>query len=142
MLKNIAKILISVFRLIVFLEKRNHIPITSNIRKTDKNENDNERLVVVCSATESVRLSWVVKNGFTALRYLNEGNAIMPELIIAIPDAINETKRIIELRIFVLSSLPYVKLKFREYLLQTCPLTLNNATCLPCVNWSLNKGLI
>ncbi len=56
-LVNIANIRISVFRLIVFLEKRNHIPITANMRKTDRNENDNERLVVVCSATESVRLS-------------------------------------------------------------------------------------
>ena len=54
---NIAKILISVFRLIVFLEKRNHIPITANIRKTDKNVNDKDRLVVLCSATESVKLS-------------------------------------------------------------------------------------
>ena len=107
-LVNIANIRISVFRLIVFLEKRNHIPITANIRKTDKNENDNERLVVVCSATESVRLSWVVKNGFIALRYLNEGNAIMPELIIAIPDAINEIRRIMQLRIFVRSLLNFI----------------------------------
>ena len=57
MLVNIAKILMSVFRLIVFLEKRNHIPITANIRKSDKNVNDNVMLVVICSATESVRLS-------------------------------------------------------------------------------------
>ena len=54
---NIAKILISVFRFIVFLEKRNQIPITANIRKTDKNVKDMVKLVVVCSATESVRLS-------------------------------------------------------------------------------------
>tara|TARA_B110000014_G_scaffold215613_1_gene169348 strand:- start:489 stop:650 length:162 start_codon:yes stop_codon:yes gene_type:complete len=52
-----AKILISVFRVIVFLEKRNQMPITANIRKTDKNENDIVRLVVICSATESVKLS-------------------------------------------------------------------------------------
>ena len=57
MLVNIAKILISVFKLIVFLEKRNHIPIIANIRKTDKNVNDNVMLVVICSATESVKLS-------------------------------------------------------------------------------------
>ena len=105
---NKAKILISVLRFIVFLEKRNQIPITANIRKTDKNVNDNERLVVVCSATESVRLSWAVKNGFTALRYLNEGNAIMPELRIPIPDAINEIRRIIQLRIFVRSLLNFI----------------------------------
>ena len=54
---NKAKILISVFKLIVFLEKRNQIPITANIRKTDKSVNDIDRLVAVCSATESVRLS-------------------------------------------------------------------------------------
>ena len=52
-----AKILISVFRLIVFLEKRNQIPIVANIIKTDKNVNDNDKLVVICSATESVKLS-------------------------------------------------------------------------------------
>ena len=99
MLVNIAKILISVFRLIVFLEKRNHIPITASMRKTDKNVNDNVKVVVVCSATESVRLSWAVKKGFTALRYLNEGNPTIPEFKIPIPDAINEIKRITQLRI-------------------------------------------
>ena len=57
MLVNIAKILMSIFKLIVFLEKRNHIPITANIRKSDKNVNDSVMLVVICSATESVRLS-------------------------------------------------------------------------------------
>ena len=103
-----AKILISIFRLIVFLEKRNQIPITANIRKTDKNVNDNDKLVVICSATESVKLSWVVKKGFTALRYLKEGKPIKPEFKIPIPDAINETKRIIELRIFVLSLLNFI----------------------------------
>ena len=104
----IAKILMSIFKLIVFLEKRNHIPITANIIKTDKNVNDNERLVVVCSATESVKLSWSVKNGFTALRYLNEGNPIIPELKIPTPDAMNEIRRIIQLRIFVRSLLNFI----------------------------------
>ena len=103
MLINIAKILISVFRLIVFLEKRNHIPITVNIRKTDRKVNDSDKLVVKCSATESVKLSWVVKKGFTALRYLNEGSPIIPELEIPIPDAKNEIKTIAQLRIFALS---------------------------------------
>ena len=55
MLVIIAKNLISVFRLIVFLEKRNQIPIVAKISKIDKNEKDNVRLVVMCSATESVR---------------------------------------------------------------------------------------
>ena len=105
---NIAKILISVFRLIVFLEKRNQIPITANIRKTDKNVNDIDKLVVVCSATESVRLSWFIKKGFTALRYLNEGRATTPEFIIPMPDAMNEIKRITQLRIFVRSLLNFM----------------------------------
>ena len=108
MLTNIAKILISVFRLIVFLEKRNHIPITANIRKTDRKVNDSDKLVVICSATESVKLSWVVKKGFTALRYLNEGNGIIPELEIPIPDATNEIKTIAQLRILARSLLNFI----------------------------------
>ena len=108
MLIKIAKIRISVFRLIVFLENRNHIPITANIRKTDKNVNDKDKLVVVCSATESVKLSWAVRNGFTALRYLNDGNPIIPEFNIPMPDTINEIKRIRELRIFVLWLLNFI----------------------------------
>mgnify|MGYP004294460143 CR=1 FL=1 len=108
MLVIIAKILMSVFRLIVFLEKRNHIPITANIRKTDKNENDMFKLVVKCSATESVKLSWEIKKGFTALRYLNEGNPVIPELKIPIPDITNEAKIIAQLRIFVRSLLNFI----------------------------------
>ena len=104
----IAKILMSVFRLIVFLEKRNHIPITANIRKTDRNVNDKDRLVVICSATESVKLSWLVKKGFTALRYLNEGRPIIPELEIPIPDATKEIKIITQLRIFARSLLNFI----------------------------------
>ena len=108
MLVNIAKILISVLRLIVFLEKRNHIPITAKIRKTDRKVNDSDKLVVICSATESVKLSCVVKKGFTALRYLNEGSPIIPELEIPIPDATNEIKTITQLRIFVRSVLNFM----------------------------------
>ena len=108
MLVNIAKILISVLRLIVFLEKRNHIPITAKIRKTDRKVNDSDKLVVICSATESVKLSCVVKKGFTALRYLNEGNGTIPELVIPIPDATNEIKTIVQLRIFVRSLLNFI----------------------------------
>ena len=98
----------SVLRLIVFLEKRNHIPITANIRKTDRKVNDNDKLVVICSATESVKLSWAVKKGFTALRYLNEGSPIIPELEIPIPDATNEIKIIAQLRIFARSLLNFM----------------------------------
>ena len=108
MLVKIAKILMSIFRLIVFLEKRNQIPITANIIKTDKNVNDNDKLVVVCSATESVRLSCADRNGFTALRYLNEGNPTMLEFKIPIPDAINAINIIAELRIFIRSLLNFI----------------------------------
>ena len=79
----------SVFRLIVFLEKRNHIPITANMMKIDKNVKDKLRLVVICSATESVKLSWLLKKGFTALRYLNEASPIIPEVEIPMPHTIN-----------------------------------------------------
>ena len=98
----------SIFRLIVFLEKRNHIPIIANIRKTDKNVNDSVKLVVICSETESVKLSWLVKKGFTALRYLKEGNPINPEFKIPMPDAINEIKTNMQLRIFVRSLLNFI----------------------------------
>ena len=111
MLVNIAKILMSVLRLIVFLEKRNHIPITANIRKTDRKVNDSDKLVVICSATESVKLSWAVKKGFTALRYLNEGNGTIPELEIPIPDTTNETKMIAQLRIFVRSLVNFITIQ-------------------------------
>ena len=107
-LMKIAKILISVFRLIVFREKRNQIPITANIIKTDKNENDKDKLVVVCSATESVKLSWEVRNGFTALRYLNDGSPTILEFKIPIPDAINAISTMAELRIFARSLLNFI----------------------------------
>ena len=84
------------------------MPITANIRKTDRKVNDNDKLVVICSATESVKLSWVVKKGFTALRYLNEGNGTIPELDIPMPDATNEIKTIVQLRIFARSLLNFI----------------------------------
>ena len=108
MLIIMAKILISVFKLIVFLEKMNHIPITANIRKTDRKVNDIFRLVVKCSATESVRSSWDIKKGFMALRYLKEGNPTIPELEIPIPDITNEAKTIAQLRSFVRSLLNFI----------------------------------
>ena len=76
--------------------------------KTDKNVKDKDKLVVVCSATESVRLSWLVKNGFTALRYLNEGKFRYPELKIAIPDTTKPIKTPIQLRIIVFSELNFL----------------------------------
>ena len=42
-------------------------------------------VVVACSDTESVSMSVVIKKGFAALRYLNEGKPITPEETIAIP---------------------------------------------------------
>ena len=113
MLVKIAKILISDFRLIVFLEKRNHIPINANMRKTDKNPKDNDKLVVICSATESVKLSWLIKKGFRALRYLKDGNPIIPEVEIPIPDTTNEIKRNTQLRIFVRSLLNFITIPDR-----------------------------
>tara|TARA_B100000530_G_C15690207_1_gene381730 strand:- start:8 stop:505 length:498 start_codon:yes stop_codon:yes gene_type:complete len=105
---NIAKILISVFKLIVFLEKRNQIPITAKIRNTERNVNDNDILVVICSATESVKESCSVRKGFTALRYLKDGNGTMPVLEIPMPDITNDAKTKIQLRIFVFSLLNFI----------------------------------
>ena len=42
-------------------------------------------VVVACSDTESVSMSVVIKKGFAALRYLNDGKLIIPEEAIAIP---------------------------------------------------------
>ena len=41
--------------------------------------------VVVCSDTESTSIFSVIKNGFAALRYLNDGRLIAPEESTAIP---------------------------------------------------------
>ncbi len=103
----------SIFKLIVFLEKRNHIPITANIRKTDKNVKESDKLVVVCSATESVKLSWVVKNGFTALRYLNDGKSKYPELKTPMPDTIKPIKTAKQLRTIVFSELKFLMISHK-----------------------------
>ena len=42
-------------------------------------------VVVACSDTESVSISVVIKKGFAALRYLNDGKLRMPEEAITIP---------------------------------------------------------
>ena len=73
-----AKIRLSVFRLVIFLEKRNQIPINPNTINTDKNPKEVVRVVVISSATESVKASCLVRNGLAALRYLNLGNSIIP----------------------------------------------------------------
>ena len=73
-----AKIRLSIFRSIVFLEKRNHIPIIPNIMKIDTKMYDVLRDVVMCSDTESVSGSRLVRKGFIALRYLNPGRPTIP----------------------------------------------------------------
>ena len=73
-----AKIRLSIFRSIVFLERRNHIPIIPNIIKTETNEYDASIVVVICSDTESVSGSVLVRNGFRAVRYLNAGRLTNP----------------------------------------------------------------
>ena len=49
-------------------------------------------VVVACSDTESVSMSVVIKNGFAALRYLNDPKLITPEETIAIPAIIAPPK--------------------------------------------------
>ena len=49
-------------------------------------------VVVACSDTESVSMSVVIKKGFAALRYLNDGKLSTPEEIIAIPAIIAPPK--------------------------------------------------
>jgi len=85
-----AKIRLSIFRSMVFLEKRNHAPIKPNIIKTETKLYDILREVVICSATESVSGSRVVRKGFMALRYLNPGRPTVPLAKIAIADITKE----------------------------------------------------
>ena len=49
-------------------------------------------VVDACSDTESVSMSVVIKKGFAALRYLNDGKLITPEDTIAIPAIIAPPK--------------------------------------------------
>ena len=49
-------------------------------------------VVVACSDTESVSMSVVIKKGFAALRYLNDGRLITPEDATAIPAIIAPPK--------------------------------------------------
>ena len=55
-------------------------------------------VVVACSDTESISVSAVIKNGFAALRYLNDPKLITPEETIAIPAIIAPPKSIRPLR--------------------------------------------
>ena len=70
------------------MEKINHAPITEKIMKIDRNVKLIVRLVVMCSATESVNASWVVRNGLTAFWYRNDGNPINPVEDKPIPEEI------------------------------------------------------
>ena len=53
---------------------------------------------VVCSETESVSGSVVVKNGFNALTYLYSGKSTKPDYITAIPTIIATAKTATPLR--------------------------------------------
>ena len=55
-------------------------------------------VVVACSDTESVNMSVVIKKGFAALRYLNDGRLITPEDATAIPAIIAPPKSTRQLR--------------------------------------------
>ena len=68
-----------------FFWKSNHAPIPAKIIKIEKKKNEMSIVVVACSDTESVSMSVVIKKGFAALRYLNDGRLIAPEDITAIP---------------------------------------------------------
>ena len=103
-----AKIRLSIFRSIVFLEKRNHIPIIPNIIKTDTKMYDVLRDVVMCSDTESVNASDVVKKGFTAFKYLKDGTLRYPELKTATPDTMKPIITPILLRIIVFPELNFL----------------------------------
>ena len=47
-------------------------PVYETLRN-QKKKNETSKVDVACSDTESVRLSSVIKNGFAAFRYLNDG---------------------------------------------------------------------
>ena len=74
----------------------------------ERREKDNDKLVVKCSATESVNASFVVKNGFIALRYRKVGIDTNPEEAIPIPDTIIEIRNNIQFRILVESVLNFL----------------------------------
>ena len=59
--------------------KINHTPIPANTIIIEKKKNDSSMVGVVCSETESVSGSVVVKNGFNALRYLYSGKSTKPD---------------------------------------------------------------
>ena len=75
-----------------FFWKSNHAPTPAKIIKIEKKKNERSRVVVACSDTESVSMSVVIKRGFAALRYLNDGKLAIPEETIAIPAIIAPPK--------------------------------------------------
>ena len=72
--------------------KSNHAPIPAKTIKIEKKKNEISMVVVACSDTESVSMSVVIKKGFAALRYLNDGKLSTPEETIAIPAIIAPPK--------------------------------------------------
>ena len=95
-----AKIRISDFTRASFLENKAQPPITANIIKTESRVKDNVISVVICSATESVKESVLVKKGLIAFKNLNVGKATKPEENIPIPERIIEKRSIEQLRNF------------------------------------------
>ena len=65
--------------------KINHAPIAANTIIIEKKKNVIPRVGVVCSETESVSGSVVVKNGFNALTYLYAGTSTKPDDSTAMP---------------------------------------------------------
>ena len=61
------------------------LEILNPIIKKYVEKNEISIVVVACSDTESVSTSVVIKNGFAALRYLNDGKVIILEDSITTP---------------------------------------------------------
>ena len=76
-----------------FFWKSSHAPRPAKTIKIEKKKNEMSMVVVACSDTESVSMSVVIKKGFAALRYLNDGKLDDgKEEIIAIPAIIAPPK--------------------------------------------------
>ena len=85
--------------------KSNHAPTPAKTIKIEKKKNEISMVVDACSDTESVSMSVVIKKGFAALRYLNDGKLIMPEEAIAIPAIIAPPKSARPLRNWALPNI-------------------------------------
>ena len=69
-----------------FFWNSNHAPIPAKTIKVEKKKIEISMVDVACSDTESTSISVVIKNGFAALRNLNDPpKLITPEEITVIP---------------------------------------------------------